>query len=457
MTAPVSTADQRRLQRRWYWNDLGVTGYLTVTITVLLGPYLTTVANAAACPDRPTDQTCLTNLHVLGVPVAPGSLVPYTLTAGTILAAVLLVLGGALADRSPNPARLLMFFASLGSVAAMALALVAGTNWPLGVVLAMTTTICIALGMSVYNAIMVRITPAEDRDRVSSTGWAFGYLGGAILLVVALVLLGLHSTLGLTTTQTVRLIFFISGLWWAVFAWYAATGLTEVRGTSAGAPLGATIASGLAQLRATFGEMRSYPQTFRFLVAFLLYNDGIQTVITSASLFGSRQLGFSDNQLVITILWVQIIAFGGALSFARFAARFGAQRTILGSLVAWTGVVTAAFFVPRGSFEMWLVLATGIGVVLGGSQSLSRSLFSHLIPPGEETKYFSLYQAMERGTSWFGTLLFGLVFQWFHDYRWSILALIVFFVGGGAILRTVDVGAGIRAVGNQVPSTLRAR
>lgn len=453
----VSTPDQRRLQRRWYWNDLGVTGYLTVTITVLLGPYLTSVANAAACPTQPTDQTCLRDLHVLGVPIAPGSLVPYTLTAGTLISAVLLVLGGALADRSPHPARLLMVFASIGSLAAMALALVAGTDWPLGVVLAMITTICIALGMSVYNAIMVRITPAEDRDRVSSTGWAFGYLGGAILLVVALVLLALHGTLGLSTTQTVRLIFFISGVWWAVFAWYAATGLTQVPGAASSEPLGRTIRGGIGQLRATLGELHSYPQTFRFLIAFLLYNDGIQTVITSASLFGSKQLGFSDNQLVITILWVQVIAFGGALSFARLASRFGAQRTVLASLVAWTAVVGAAFFVPRGAFLPWLALATAIGLVLGGSQSLSRSLFSHLIPHGEETKYFSLYQAMERGTSWFGTLLFGLVFQLFHDYRWSIVALVIFFVGGGAILRTVDVAAGIRAVGNQVPRTLQAR
>lgn len=451
----ASTAEQRQLQRRWYWNDLGVTGYLTVTITVLLGPYLTSVANAAACPGQPTDQTCRTNLHVLGVPIAPGSVVPYTLTAGTIVAAVLLILGGAIADRARRPARLLAFFASIGSLAAMGLSLVAGTRWGLGVALAMISTICIALSTSVYNAIMVRITPPEDRDRVSSVGWSFGYIGGAVLLVIALVLLGLHDAIGWSTTGVVRLILLISGLWWAAFAWYSATGLDEVRGEAPAGSLAASLRSGLSQLRATFGEIRRYPQTFRFLVAFLLYNDGIQTVISSASLYGNRQLGFSDNQLVITILWVQIVAFIGALCFARLAARFGSQRSILWSLLAWTGVVAVAFFLPRGAFVLWLLLATGIGMVLGGSQSLSRSLFSHLIPAGEETKYFSFYQAMERGTSWFGTLLFGLIFQWVHDYRWSILALVVFFALGGAILRTVDVRAGISAVGNEVPATLR--
>lgn len=451
----ASSPAQRQLQRRWYWNDLGVTGYLTVTITVLLGPYLTTVANAAACPTQPTDQTCRANLHVLGIPIAPGSVVPYTLTAGTIVAAVLLILGGAMADQARRPARLLAFFASIGSVAAMGLSLVAGTRWGLGVVLAMVSTICIALSTSVYNAIMVRITPPEDRDRVSSIGWSFGYIGGAILLVIALVLLGLHGAVGLSTTGVVRLIFVISGLWWAAFAWYSATGLDEVRGESSGGSLAAGLRAGIGQLRATFAEIRSYPQTFRFLIAFLLYNDGIQTVISSASLYGNRQLGFSDNQLVVTILCVQIVAFIGALCFARLAARFGSQRSILYSLAAWTVVVTVAFFLPRGAFVLWLLLATGIGLVLGGSQSLSRSLFSHLIPGGEETKYFSFYQAMERGTSWFGTLLFGLIFQWVHDYRWSILALVIFFAAGAAILRTVDVRAGISAVGNQVPATLR--
>ena len=171
-------------------------------------------------------------------------------------------------------------------------------------------------------------------------------------------------------------------------------------------------------------------------------------------MYGAEQLGFSTNQLIETILLVQIVAFGGALLFGRLARRYGARDVVLSSLVLWAGVVAIGFFLPRGQFTLWLGLAVLIGVVLGGSQALSRSLYSQLVPRGREAEYFSLYQACERGTSWFGTLLFGLVHQLTDSYRPAILALLVFFVLGGLILRTVDVRQGIRDAGNVAPAVV---
>ncbi len=149
---------------------------------------------------------------------------------------------------------------------------------------------------------------------------------------------------------------------------------------------------------------------------------------------------------------VQFVAFGGALAFGRLAGQWGAKRTILGGLVLWTVVVTVGFVLPAGRFGLFLALAVGIGVVLGGTQALSRSVYSQLVPTGREAEYFSLYQAAERGTSWFGTFLFGLMFQLTDSYRPAILSLIVFFVVGGVLLAKVDVRKGIADAGNPQPT-----
>lgn len=425
-------------------------------MTVLFGPYLTGVANKAACPTQDASQTCHTDLHILGIGIAPGSLAAYTLTVSTIIAALLLIVVGAICDRSPRPNRLFAAFAWGGAAFATAMWFIQGTQWRLGVTLAILANLGLVASLIVYSAMMIDITPPDDRDRVSSVGWAYGYAGGGLLLLVGLIMLGAHDKLGMSQAEVARVLFAVAGIWWAAFAFIPILGLRGVRQTGVPSERGLmdTVRGSLGQLRTTLTELRGYKQTWRFLVAYLFYNDGIQTVIAASSLYGKYQLGFSDTQLFLTILVVQIIAFFGALGFGRAAGRFGAHRSILTSLVLWSVIVAVAYFLPRGNFTLWMVLACGIGIVLGGSQALSRSLFSHLIPRGRESEFFSLYQAMERGTSWLGTLVFGLVYQWFHDYRLSIFALLAFFVVGGALLRTVQVREGIEEVGNQVPAVV---
>jgi MFS transporter, UMF1 family len=214
---------------------------------------------------------------------------------------------------------------------------------------------------------------------------------------------------------------------------------------------GGLVRQSFGQLFATLRDMRRYPMTLTFLVAYLFYNDGIQTVIASASVYGEKQLGFGTSTLIATILLVQFVAFGGALLFGRLAERLGARKVILGGLMVWMLVVTAGYFLPEEQIGLFLALAVGIGLVMGGTQALSRSFFSLLIPRGREAEYFSLYQACERGTSWLGTLVFGLVHQWTDSYRPAIFALILFFVIGAVLLARVDPREGIREAGNTPP------
>lgn len=441
---PPPDAVRTRRQRSWYFYDWANSAYVTTTSTVLFSPYLTAVAKSAACPGQDTDLACHTDLHVLGLPISPGSLAPYTVTVSTIISAILLIFVGAIADRISRPAHLLGAFAFVGALAASSMFFVAGSNWQLGVVVLILANQCLGASLVVYDGLLVQISSDDERDRVSSRGWALGYLGGGLLLAVNLVIMTMHDSLGLSTGEAVRVNLLSAGVWWGMFTIIPVLGLRDVRRVSPAVTgsLTAAVSGSVRQLRSTFAELRHFPDTMTFLLAYLFFNDGIQTVIVSASLYGKEELGFGDSQLIVTILLVQFVAFLGALLFGRLARTMGAKRAVLLSLGLWTLVVFAAFFLPSGQFGLWLVLGVGIGIVLGGSQALSRSLYSRLVPTGRESEYFSLYQAMERGTSWFGTLTFGLVHQLTGSYRLSIVALVVFFALGAVLLRRVDVERG---------------
>jgi UMF1 family MFS transporter len=173
-----------------------------------------------------------------------------------------------------------------------------------------------------------------------------------------------------------------------------------------------------------------------------------------ASTYGSKQLGFGDSVLIATILLIQFVAFGGALLFGRLAGSFGAYRCLLWGTYAWMAIVVLAMFLPRRNVVAFLLVGVAIGLVLGGTQALSRSFFSLLIPRGREGEYFGVYNACERGTSWFGTFLFGVVFQVTGSYRPAIVALIVFFVMGAVFLLRVDARRGIADAGNVVPAAI---
>jgi UMF1 family MFS transporter len=200
--------------------------------------------------------------------------------------------------------------------------------------------------------------------------------------------------------------------------------------------------------------MRRYPLTLAFLLAYLVYNDGVQTVISQASVYGSEELGLDQSTLIAAILLVQVLAVAGALLLGRLAVRYGAQRTVLGSLVAWTVTIGAGYFLPAGEPAWFFVLAAAIGMVLGGSQALSRSLFSHMVPRGKEAEYFSVYEVSDRGTSWLGPLMFGLTYQLTGSYRDAIISLVVFFAAGFVLLARVPVRRAVAAAGNPVPETI---
>jgi UMF1 family MFS transporter len=214
------------------------------------------------------------------------------------------------------------------------------------------------------------------------------------------------------------------------------------------------LTDGFRQLGHTLAGLRAYPLTLFFLAAYLVYNDGIQTVIVEAAVYADKELHLPQDVRVQTILLVQFLAFAGAWGTGRLAARIGARKAILSTLVVWTVAVSLAFALPAGRAVPFILLGCLIGIVLGGSQALSRSLFSQLIPAGKEAEYFGIYEISDKGTSWLGPLLFGLAYQITHTYRVAIVSLLVFFVVGFFALLAVPIRRAIVEAGNVPPRVL---
>lgn len=439
--ASDETAGSRREQRGWYWDDWACSVYSTSVLTVFLGPYLTSVARHAADADG--------YVHPLGLPVRAGSFFAYTVSLSVIVAVLVMPLVGSLADRTGRKKPLLAAAAYTGAAATTGMFFLDGDRYLLGGLLLVVANAAQSVGTMLYNSYLPQIAPPADRDRVSSRGWAFGYAAGSLMLVVNLVLYLAHDSFGLSETQAVQVCLASAGLWWGAFALIPLRRLRDRH-----ARVAAAAPTGLRQLAATVKDMRRHPRTLAFLLAYLVYNDGIQTVITQASVYGSEELGLAQSTLIGAVLLVQILAVAGALAMGRLARTYGAQRTILGSLVAWTFTLAAGYFLPAGAPVYFYVLAAAIGMVLGGSQALSRSLFSHLIPPGKEAEYFSAYEMSDRGMSWLGPLLFGVTYQLTGSYRSAIVSLVAFFVIGFVLLARVPVRRAIGEAGNSVPERI---
>jgi UMF1 family MFS transporter len=440
--AADEAAERRRERRGWYFYDWACSVYSTSVLTVFLGPYLTSVAEEAADADG--------FVHPLGIPVRAGSFFAYSVSLSVIVAVLAMPLAGAAADRTGRKKPLLGVAAYLGAAATTGMFFLDGERYLLGGLLLIVANASQSVAMMLCNSYLPRIAAPEERDAVSSRGWAFGYASGALVLVAHLVLYLAHDSFGVSEGQAVRICLASAGLWWGVFT---VIPLRRLRDRGA-APAREATATGWRQLAATLRDMRRHPLTLSFLLAYLVYNDGIQTVISQASIYGSKELDLGQSTLIGAVLLVQVLAVAGALALGRLARRYGAKRTILGSLAAWTLVLAAGYFLPAGAPVWFFVLASGIGLVLGGSQALSRSLFSHLVPPGKEAEYFSAYELSDRGTSWLGPLLFGLTYQLTGSYRDAIISLVAFFLLGFLLLARVPVRRAIADAGNPVPERI---
>jgi UMF1 family MFS transporter len=463
-----SPAARRREQRAWYVYDWANSAFYTTVISVFLGPYLISIATNAACaedfPSMPVAECSdkfdsLVNdqlgfVSVLGADIRPAAIWGLATTAAVLLQIVFLPIAGALADHTGRKRELLGGFAYAGALAAMGLFFLDGDRYMLGLVLFVLANLAYGCSVVVYDSFLPQISTARERDRVSAQGWAIGYIGGGLLLALNLALYLNHEALGLGTGESVRICLMSSGLWWAIFT---VVPLLRLRNRPVPAHESTALGSvggSFRQLGRTLAELRRYPLTMLLLAAYLIYNDGIQTVIGHSAAFASQALKLETEIQIITILMVQFVAFFGALLLGRLARVFGTKRTVLGSLVVWTGIVIAALLVQERAVVQFLLMALAIALVLGGTQALSRSLFSQVIPKGREAEYFGLLQISDKGSAFIGNLTITLALTLTNSYRIAIVSLVVFFVIGFVLLALTNVPRAIRDAGNEVPDRI---
>ena len=430
----------RREQRGWYFYDWANSAFYTTVVTVFFGPYVTTVlARGAADPAG--------FIYPLGVRVAVRAYWEYLVSAAVVLQVLILPVLGAFADYSRRKKQLLGVFAYLGAAATVAMFFLKGSAYVWGGLLFLLANTAFGASIVIYNSFLPEIAAPEDRDAVSSKGWGIGYIGGGLLLALNLLMYVNPSALGLDEGLAVRLSLASAGVWWAAFTVIPLRALRN-RGAARRLETGErAIPASLRRLARTLGEMRGYPQTVRFLIAYLLYNDAIQTVIALATQFGHDELKISMGSLTAAILMVQFVAFFGSIGFNWVAAATSAKRAVLLSLVIWTAVVLAMHSWVTTTAQFFAMAAV-VALVLGGSQALSRSLFSQMIPKNKEAEYFSIYEISDKGTSWLCPLAFGLAVQFTGSYRAATLTLACFFLAGLAVLARVDVRRAALEAGN---------
>ena len=367
----------------------------------------------------------------------------YSVSFALLIIAVLAPLLGAVADFSRAKKKFLIAFTVWGAFFSGLLFWVGEGDWLICIVFFVCANIGFAGSMPFYDGFLPEIASADEIDWVSGKGYAYGYAGGGILLALHVMLITFHPYFGIgDRAMAVRISLGSVGLWWLIFSLPLFFWVHEDKKQQE-KPLGFSYMKyGFRRLYKTLLSLKSHRDLMWFLIAFLIYNDGIQTVIAMAAIFGKTALGLDTTTLIGTLLMIQCIALPGALAFAKLAKRIEAKKAISLSLVCWAGVVTYAFFISS-ALEFW-ILGGIVGLILGGSQAISRSFYSQLIPKDRPAEFYGFYTVSAKFASVLGPFLFGLVSDLSANPRHAILSILLFFLAGLALLSKVDARRGKR-------------
>lgn len=435
----------------WMLYDWANSAFYTSVVAVLLGPYLIALAENGVGKDG-----VILDLYLFNV--TPGGFPAFCIALSVFSMVIMLPILGAIADYTHLKKSMMAFFCYLGVFASSLLFFVKGDSYIMGGIILVISNMSFASANVFYNAFLIDITTEDKRDKISSYGYGAGYIGGVVMLVMNLLLINNAEALGIDKGYAVRISFLMASVWWGIFG-FISFYLIKTRNAVKETPENKSLVTvGFTELWVTLKELRRLRYTMIFLIAYLFYNDGIQTVILMSSSFLSQELftqaqrnASEDQSFLIQIFLVaQISAFVGAIVFERIARFIGAKRTIIVSLIIWCAIVIFAYGFLQTKLQA-VIMGAFIGLVLGSAQALSRSLYSQMIPVGRESSFFGLYEISEKGTSWMGQLLFTIIIGTTGSFRQAILALIIFFIGGSVILLFTDTTKAIHEAGNLTP------
>jgi UMF1 family MFS transporter len=367
----------------------------------------------------------------------------YTNTAAMLIVAFSAPILGALADHSGWKKRFLVGFASMGIGSTSLLVFVGQGDWFLASMLYMVGMVGFSGGNNFYDSFLPHIAGEGEIDRISSYGYALGYLGGGVLLALNLAMILKPGFFGILDAEWgARYSFLTVGVWWGLFSLPLLKNVPEPPVAPLEGESSRPLRASLQRLSMTFHHLRKYREAFKFLTAFWLYNDGIGTIISMAVIFGA-EIDIPQGHLIGSILAVQFIGVPFSILFGRLAGWMGTKRAIFLGLGVYTGISLGGYFIQT-ALHFW-ILAVLVGCVQGGTQALSRSLFGSLIPRSRSAEFYSFYDVSSKFAGIIGPAVFGLVAQLTGSSRLGVVALVIFFLAGGFILLTVDEERGRRA------------
>jgi MFS transporter, UMF1 family len=413
-------------QRAWAWYDCGNSAYFTTVITAVFPAFFASYAAAGMAPGEATTRF--------------GAITTVSMAIVAIAAPIL----GAYGDYTARRKRLLVACAGIGIVSTFALTTISEGGWRWAALVFVIGNIGVSGSLVFYDSMLPSVAKPEDTDRVSSAGYALGYLGGGLLLVLNLAWVLQPQVFGLSgTVAAIKLSFASVGVWWLLFMIPLLRHVPEPpQGAAATDVTRGALRGSFARLAHTFAEIRQYPQAFLALLAMLVYQDGIQTIIRFAGIYGA-EVGVGQSQQIAAFAMVQLLGVPFAFVFGSLGTRLGTKRAIFLALAIYTVAATLGYFMQNATH--FFLLAGLVATVQGGAQALSRSLFSRLIPPAKTSEYFGFYAVVERFATILGPLVFTLSGALTGSSRSAVLGMIVFFVAGGWLLSRVDVEEGERA------------
>ena len=377
-------------------------------------------------------------VHFLGRDFVNTSLYNYTIAFALLIVAFILPLLTSIADYKGNKKQFMAFFFTVGSVACAALFLFKDGNtlW-IGIFCMIIACICYWSSNVFSNSFLPEIAAPEDRDRISARGFAFGYVGSVILQLICFVFVMKNDLFGITKGDGSRISFLLVGLWWVGFGYFSLARLPKPLAAGNAASPNGILTSGYKELLKVWQQLKEMPVIKRFLGAFFFYNMGVQTIMLAATLYGKSELEIPVENLIITILLIQLVAIPGAFLISKLSGIIGNFQALMIVIFFWILLCIAAYSLPKHAIGQFYILGACVGFVMGGIQSLSRSTYSKLMPVTKDTaSFFSFYDVTEKVAVVIGMLSFGFITEITGSQRGSVLALMVFFVIGLIILFT---------------------
>jgi UMF1 family MFS transporter len=419
--------DNKRITTGWTFYDWANSVYPLVITSSIFPIYWSSVIKQithTTSGQSPVD--------FLGMKVPGSSLLNYAISVSFLLIAIVSPFLTSLADFSGRKKLFLQIFCYIGAASCAGLYFFTPETLTVSTFVFVTATVGFSGSIVFYNSYLPEISSEEKFDSLSAKGFSMGYIGSVILLVTCLVINQFHDQVGITAQKAAQLSFLLTGLWWAGFAQIPFTTLPPDRGRPADAPAatGGWLLNGFHELGKVWDQLKQLPNVKKFLLAYFTYNMGVQTVMYVATLFGTDELHLESGALILTILLLQVVAIAGAYLFAKLSERIGNTRALSWSVFIWMLICIAGYFVQAG--WSFYALAAVIGLTMGAIQSLSRSTYSKIIPENtpNSAAFFSFFDVTEKLSIVIGTATFGIINQIMGSMRYSLLALIVFFILG---------------------------